>query len=164
MKKGASRTAYPQTLSPPEGRTVDTCRRPPPHPNTSKAGNERMCSKKIRLGRRRVWRCSKCRGDAPGPHAPAFYFPLCTMQPPEKRKKNPLNPYDSRGLSCTPGRIRTCDLQSRSLTLYPTELQALVQPAYCSTRNKDCQSLAHSSTRKSTFKNTINWPFQKAKI
>ena len=28
------------------------------------------------------------------------------------------------GLSCAPGRIRTCDLQSRSLTLYPTELQA----------------------------------------
>ena len=24
-----------------------------------------------------------------------------------------------------PGRIRTCDLQSRSLTLYPTELRAL---------------------------------------
>ena len=30
-----------------------------------------------------------------------------------------------RVLLCTPGRIRTCDLQSRSLTLYPTELRAL---------------------------------------
>lgn len=28
--------------------------------------------------------------------------------------------------SCTPGRSRTCDLQSRSLTLYPTELRALI--------------------------------------
>ena len=26
---------------------------------------------------------------------------------------------------CMPGRIRTCDLQSRSLTLYPAELRAL---------------------------------------
>ena len=32
-----------------------------------------------------------------------------------------------RGIfSCTPGRSRTCDLQSRSLTLYPTELRALI--------------------------------------
>lgn len=28
--------------------------------------------------------------------------------------------------SYTPGRSRTCDLQSRSLTLYPTELRALI--------------------------------------
>ncbi len=28
-------------------------------------------------------------------------------------------------LNCTPGRSRTCDLQSRSLTLYPSELRAL---------------------------------------
>ena len=31
--------------------------------------------------------------------------------------------------SCTPGRSRTCDLQSRSLTLYPTELRALISLA-----------------------------------
>ena len=29
--------------------------------------------------------------------------------------------------SCTPGRSRTCDLQSRSLTLYPTELRAHIE-------------------------------------
>ena len=28
--------------------------------------------------------------------------------------------------SCTPGTSRTCDLQIRSLTLYPTELRALI--------------------------------------
>ena len=38
--------------------------------------------------------------------------------------KNPVN-VDSQGFFGMPGRIRTCDLQSRSLTLYPTELRAL---------------------------------------
>ena len=49
-----------------------------------------------------------------------------TPPPLRKRaKQNPLQTVDLQGVSvCTPGRIRTCDLQSRSLTLYPTELRA----------------------------------------
>ena len=41
------------------------------------------------------------------------------------QNKNPVN-VDSQGFhDGMPGRIRTCDLQSRSLTLYPAELRAL---------------------------------------
>ena len=40
----------------------------------------------------------------------------------ERKIPRVFNPRDLFG---TPGRIRTCDLQSRSLTLYPTELRAL---------------------------------------
>ena len=39
-----------------------------------------------------------------------------------------------------PGRIRTCDLQSRSLTLYPTELRAL-NGSYFILFGQDCQGV-----------------------
>ena len=38
-------------------------------------------------------------------------------------KKSPEQPWLFRGFG-VPDTIRTCDLQSRSLTLYPAELQA----------------------------------------
>ena len=42
-----------------------------------------------------------------------------------------------------PGRIRTCDLQSRSLTLYPTELRALNGRYFILFRG-DCQGVQRS--------------------
>lgn len=45
----------------------------------------------------------------------------------EKNAQKSPEALHFRGIfSCTPGRSRTCDLQSRSLTLYPTELRALI--------------------------------------
>ena len=44
----------------------------------------------------------------------------------KKCTKNPGSLALPGIFSCTPGRSRTCDLQSRSLTLYPTELRALI--------------------------------------
>ena len=41
-----------------------------------------------------------------------------------KTNQSPGTSQDSGGFSCTPDWIRTSDLQSRSLTLYPTELRA----------------------------------------
>ena len=56
------------------------------------------------------------------------------------------------GLSCAPGRIRTCDLQSRSLTLYPTELRAL-----------NGRSIAHSVSKvKRCFLNSANQYFRRS--
>ena len=51
-----------------------------------------------------------------------------------------------------PGRIRTCDLQSRSLTLYPTELRAL-NGSYFILFGEDCQGVRTAELWKLPVKN-----------
>ena len=57
-----------------------------------------------------------------------------------------------------PGRIRTCDLQSRSLTLYPTELRALNGRYFILFRG-DCQGV-----RRAEFCMHVRKTFSRRKI
>ena len=45
------------------------------------------------------------------------------------------NPLCIRGLECTPGRSRTCDLRYRKPTLYPAELRALLYVSSIKTKD-----------------------------
>ena len=60
--------------------------------------------------------------------APATVFQYSGIFKPQNARKTSFALVDKRGIfRGTADKIRTCDLQSRSLTLYPAELRAHIQ-------------------------------------
>ncbi len=101
-----------------------------------------------------MWReCDCLRTYVPAYHTHVGTAVAAWVKHPAGQKKKALNSFaESRLFLGTPGAIRTHGLQSRSLTLYPTELRAHEQLSLrqkCITIRKQCQAFGSTSVDRS---------------